>query len=190
MDETQPPQHIDLARAQAEAPGVGGARILFIDDEAQVARAVRAGLALSGFVVEWAATGKEGIERIAQWHPDVILLDLTLPDIDGLEVCRQVREWSQVPIIVLSVRSADADKIAALELALMIILPSPSAWVNSSLVSVWRCGMWLSAPAAREAQARFQSGSLAIDLERRQVTVDGSEVHGVVLWNRRLARYR
>ncbi len=56
------------------------------------------------------------MERIAQWRPDVVLLDLTLPDIDGLEVCRQVREWSQVPIIVLSVRTADADKIAALEL--------------------------------------------------------------------------
>ena len=56
------------------------------------------------------------MERIAQWRPDVVLLDLTLPDIDGLEVCRQVREWSQVPIIVLSVRTADADKVTALEL--------------------------------------------------------------------------
>src|SRR5262249_38334427 len=116
MDELQRSHQDKSAGAHGEAPGVGGARILYIDDEAQIARAARAGLALSGFAVDWASTGKEGLERVAQWHPDVVLLDLTLPDIDGLEVCRQVREWSQVPIIVLSVRAADADKIAALEL--------------------------------------------------------------------------
>jgi two-component system KDP operon response regulator KdpE len=177
MDEAQRPQQIDLASAQGDTPGVGGARILFIDDEAQLARAVRAGLTLSGFVVDWAATGKEGIERIAQWHPDVVLLDLTLPDIDGLEVCRQVREWSQVPIIVLSVRSADADKIAALELGADDYLTKPFSM--GELVARIRVALRHVAERAggMGSAARFQSGSLAIDFERRQVTVDGTEVH-------------
>jgi two-component system, OmpR family, KDP operon response regulator KdpE len=177
MDEAQRSQQTDLASAQGEASGVGGARILFIDDEAQVARAVRAGLALSGFIVEWAATGKEGIERIAQWHPDVVLLDLTLPDIDGLDVCRQVREWSQVPIIVLTVRSADADKIAALELGADDYLTKPFSM--GELVARIRVALRHVAERAggMGSAARFQSGSLAIDFERRQVTVDGTAVH-------------
>src|SRR6478609_8154297 len=125
MDKVQGSRQPEAAQAQEITAKTSSARILFIDDEAQIARAVRAGLALSGFSVEWAATGKEGMERIAQWRPDVVLLDLTLPDIDGLEVCRQVREWSQVPIIVLSVRTADADKIAALELGADDYLTKP-----------------------------------------------------------------
>src|SRR6478609_5981258 len=115
MDKVQGSRQPEAAQAQEITAKTSSARILFIDDEAQIARAVRAGLAGAGFLVEWAATGKEGMERIAQWRPDVVLLDLTLPDIDGLEVCRQVREWSQVPIIVLSVRTADVDKVTALE---------------------------------------------------------------------------
>jgi two-component system KDP operon response regulator KdpE len=151
--------------------------VLFIDDEAQVARAVRAGLALSGFIVEWAATGNEGMERIAQWRPDVVLLDLTLPDIDGLEVCRQVREWSQVPIIVLSVRTADADKVTALELGADDYVTKPFSM--SELVARIRVALRHVAERAggEGATARFQTGGLAIDFEWRQVTKDGAEVH-------------
>jgi two-component system KDP operon response regulator KdpE len=177
MDESQRSVHNTSASAQRETLGAVGARILFIDDEAQVARAVRAGLALSGFSVEWASTGKEGVERIAQWRPDVVLLDLTLPDIDGLEVCRQVREWSQVPIIVLSVRTADVDKVTALELGADDYITKPFSM--SELIARIRVALRHVAERAGGTgrAARFKTGGLTIDFERRQVTIDSAEVH-------------
>ena len=177
MDDSQGSRQSEAAGAHEITPRTSGARVLFVDDEAQIARAVRSGLALSGFSVEWAATGKEGMERIAQWRPDVVLLDLTLPDIDGLEVCRQVREWSQVPIIVLSVRTADADKVTALELGADDYVTKPFSM--SELVARIRVALRHVAERAGGAgtTARFQTGGLAIDFERRQVIVDGTEVH-------------
>jgi two-component system KDP operon response regulator KdpE len=177
MDDAQGSHQSEATGAHEISPSTSGARVLFIDDEAQVARAVRAGLALSGFSVEWAATGKEGMERIAQWRPDVVLLDLTLPDIDGLEVCRQVREWSQVPIIVLSVRTADADKVTALELGADDYVTKPFSM--SELVARIRVALRHVAERAGGSigTSRFQTGGLAIDFERRQVTIDGAEVH-------------
>ena len=68
------------------------------------------GLQGANFVVEWAPTATEGMERVAQWHPDVVLLDLSLPDMDGLDVCRELRTWTQVPIIVLSARAGEATR--------------------------------------------------------------------------------
>jgi len=177
MDESQRSVQNTSVSAQRETLGAVGARILFIDDEAQIARAVRAGLALSGFSAEWASTGKDGMERIAQWRPDVVLLDLTLPDIDGLEVCRQVREWSQVPIIVLSVRTADADKVTALELGADDYITKPFSM--SELIARIRVALRHVAERAGGTgrAARFQTGGLTIDFERRQVTIDGADVH-------------
>lgn len=177
MDSAQGSHQPEAAQAQEITGKTSSARILFIDDEAQIARAVRAGLALSGFSVEWAATGKDGMERITQWRPDVVLLDLTLPDIDGLEVCRQVREWSQVPIIVLSVRAADADKVTALELGADDYITKPFSM--SELIARIRVALRHVAERAGGTgrAARFQTGGLAIDFERRQVTIDGAEVH-------------
>ncbi|HEV2460815.1 MAG TPA: response regulator, partial [Ktedonobacterales bacterium] len=96
-----------------EASSVMGARVLVVDDEPEIRRAVRAGLAGQRFAVESASTGGEGLDIAIRWHPDVIILDLSLPDVDGIEVARQLRSWSRVPIIVLSVRARDADKITA-----------------------------------------------------------------------------
>jgi two-component system KDP operon response regulator KdpE len=177
MDDAQGSRQSEATGAHEITPSTSGAHVLFIDDEVQVARAVRAGLALSGFSVEWAATGKEGMERIAQWRPDVVLLDLTLPDIDGLEVCREVREWSQVPIIVLSVRTADADKVTALELGADDYITKPFSM--SELVARIRVALRHVAERAGGAgtTVRFQTGGLAIDFERRQVTIDGAEMH-------------
>jgi two-component system KDP operon response regulator KdpE len=180
MDETDEKAQLQ-PKASATVYGVSsqthGARVLVIDDEIQIGRAVRAGLASSGFSVEWAATGKEGMERIAQWRPDVVLLDLTLPDIDGLEVCRQLREWSQVPIIVLSVRAADADKIAALELGADDYLTKPFSM--GELLARIRVALRHVAERAGGSggAARFQTGDLAIDFDHRRVTAHGAEVH-------------
>ena len=106
-----------------------------------------------------------------------MLLDLTLPDIDGLEVCREVREWSQVPIIVLSVRTADADKVTALELGADDYVTKPFSM--SELIARIRVALRHIAERAGGAggAARFQTGGLAINFERRQVTTDGAEVH-------------
>src|SRR5579883_454117 len=103
----------------------GKARVLVIDDEPEIGRAVRTGLGGAKFSVEWAPTGEQGMDLLTRWHPDVIILDLSLPDLDGIEVCRRLRSWSQAPIIVLSVREGDADKVTALELGADDYLTKP-----------------------------------------------------------------
>jgi two-component system KDP operon response regulator KdpE len=151
--------------------------VLVIDDEPEVARAVRTGLAGADFAVEWAATGTAGMEQVAQWHPDVVLLDLSLPDVDGLEVCRQLRTWTHVPIIVLSVRAGDADKITALELGADDYLTKPFSM--GELIARVRVALRHAArtAGATSLEARFQTGGLVLDFERRLVTLDGKDVH-------------
>jgi two-component system, OmpR family, KDP operon response regulator KdpE len=155
----------------------GGARVLVIDDEPEIGRAVRAGLSSAEFLVEWAATAERGMEQVAAWHPDVVILDLSLPDMDGLEVCRELRTWTQVPIIILSVRGGEADKIAALELGADDYLTKPFG-MGELIVRV-RVALRHAAHATGGAgsEARFQAGVLALDFERRVVSVDGKEVH-------------
>lgn len=154
-----------------------GARVLVIDDEPEIWRAVRAGLVSAGFAAEWASTSAEGIDLAARWHPDVLILDLSLPDQDGLEVCRQVRAWSQAPIIVLSVRGKDEDKVTALELGADDYLTKPFSLAE--LVARIRVALRHVAQRASPGgrQARYQTGGLVLDFERRQVTVDGREAH-------------
>lgn len=154
-----------------------GARVLVIDDEPEICRAVRAGLAAARFAVESEATAVEGLELVARWHPDVVILDLSLPDLDGLEVCRQLRSWSPVPIIVLSVRGNDADKIAALELGADDYLTKPFSM--GELVARVRVALRHAARtvAAVGTEARFQAGDLVMDFTRRVVTLGDSEVH-------------
>jgi two-component system KDP operon response regulator KdpE len=152
----------------------GGARILVIDDEPEIGRAVRAGLASAEFAVEWASTATKGMEQVAAWHPDVVILDLSLPDMDGIDVCRELRTWTQVPIIILSVRGGEADKIAALELGADDYLTKPFGM--GELIARVRVALRHAAPLAG-GSSRFQTGGLVLDLERRVVTVNGSVVH-------------
>ena len=159
-------------------PGAGKARVLVIDDEPEIRRAVQMGLAGSEFVVAWAPTGQRGLETVAQWHPDIVLLDLSLPDLDGIEVTRSLRSWSAVPILVLSVRSGDADKIAALELGADDYLTKPFSM--GELLARIRVALRHAAHAATGGageSARFMTGGLAIDFARRQVLVDEREAH-------------
>ena len=163
-----------VAGAAARHPN--GAHVLVIDDEPEIGRAVRAGLRGAEFSVEWVATGAEGMERVAQWRPDVILLDLSLPDMDGVEVCRQLREWTQTPIIVLSVRAREADKVAALEQGADDYLTKPFGM--EELIARIRVALRHVARAASETgDALMRVGGLEMDLERRLVTVDGREAH-------------
>ncbi|MEN4099363.1 MAG: response regulator, partial [Anaerolineaceae bacterium] len=89
--------------------------ILIIDDEPQILRALKTILSANHFRVSTASTGEQGIAIAVAQQPDVIILDLTLPDINGFDVCEQIREWSRIPIIVLSVRDNEKDKVAALD---------------------------------------------------------------------------
>ncbi len=92
-----------------------GQRVLVVDDETSIRRYLRAALSAQGFAIYEAASGQEAINAVVSDHPDLVILDLGLPDFDGIEVTRRLREWSQTPIIVLSVREAENDKIAALD---------------------------------------------------------------------------
>src|SRR6185295_4534995 len=92
-----------------------GQRVLVVDDENSIRRYLRAALSAQGFSVYEAASGEEALQAVLSSRPDIIILDLGLPGIDGIEVMRRLREWSQTPIIILSVREAENDKIAALD---------------------------------------------------------------------------
>jgi two-component system KDP operon response regulator KdpE len=158
-------------------PTTGGARVLVVDDEPEIRKAVQGGLRGAQFTLEWAATGAEGLEAVTRWHPDVVILDLSLPDSDGLQVLKTLRAWSRVPIIVLSVRARDKDKIAALDAGADDYLTKPFSM--GELLARIRVALRHTAHAAGRGQgsdARFQVDGLAIDFERRLVTVDGTEV--------------
>jgi two-component system, OmpR family, KDP operon response regulator KdpE len=155
-------------------PGPHGARILVVDDESAIGRAVETNLSRHGFSVRAARTGQEAIEGIDSFRPDLLLLDLGLPDIDGLEIIRRVRERSSTPIVVLSVRGQERDKVAALDLGADDYLTKPFG-VDELLARV-RVALRHSARPAAGAAAVFRTGQLLVDLERRRVTVNGREV--------------
>jgi two-component system KDP operon response regulator KdpE len=173
----QPSADAPAASESGGAPArrASGARVLIIDDEPQIQRAIRTYLGGLQFAVEGATTGVHGMSLVASWHPDVVILDLALPDMDGIEVCRELRTWSQVPIIVLSVRADDANKVAALELGADDYLTKPFS--SQELVARVRVALRHAARGAGSSVALFQTGGLALDFDRRQVTVDGREVH-------------
>ena len=158
---------------------MSGARVLVIDDEPEIGRAVRLGLRGADFSVEWAASAAAGLERVAQWRPDVILLDLSLPDLDGVEVCKRLRAWTQTPIIVLSVRSREADKVAALEQGADDYLTKPFGMgeLIARIRVALRHAAQTSGATGGESGALVRVGTLELDLERRQVTVEGQPVH-------------
>ncbi len=149
-----------------------GARVLVIDDERPIRRFLRASLASHGYEVVEASTGEEALHMAADERPDVIILDLGLPDIDGTEVTRQLREWTQTPIIILSVRERDQDKIGALDAGAddYLIKPFSVGELNA------RIRVALRHSYKTETQPVFQVDGLRVDLVRRVVTLDGQEV--------------
>ena len=154
--------------------GGEGARVLVVDDEPAILRIVRANLARHGYRVETAATGQAALDAYGFHHPDLILLDLGLPDLDGLEVIRQVRERAATPIVVLSARGAERDKVQALDLGADDYLTKPFG-VEELLARV-RVALRHVARTTGTG-SRFRTGDLEVDLERRRVAVGGKEVH-------------
>jgi two-component system KDP operon response regulator KdpE len=151
------------------------AKVLIVEDEPQMRRAVGAGLRANGFDVLTATTGEEALETIPLSRPDVILLDLTLPGIDGLDVVRQLREWSATPIIVVSAREGERDKVRALDLGADDYLTKPFGM--EELLARIRVALRHAAHLSSGSQPVFSDGGLVVDLAGRIVTIDGAEIH-------------
>lgn len=142
-------------------------RILVVDDEPPIRKLLTTILATEGYAVQQAENGSEGLASIIRWRPDIILLDLGLPDLDGGEIIRRVREWSSVPIIVLSVRSREADKVTALNEGADDYLTKPFG--ASELVARIRAALRRIIPIETEPILTFDD--LTVDLACRRVTV-------------------
>lgn len=145
---------------------------LIIDDEVQIRRLLRLTLEAHGYKVFEAATGQEGLPEAAQRRPEIVLLDLGLPDLDGVTILKRLREWSTVPVLVLSVRDRDEDKIAALDAGADDYVTKPFS--TGELLARLRVAQRHAQPAADLAV--FRSGGLQVDLTARVVTVQGREV--------------
>jgi two-component system KDP operon response regulator KdpE len=151
-----------------------GPQVLVIDDEPQILRALRTILSEKKFRVTTASRGEEGLALAAANPPDLIILDLGLPDLSGLEVCSRLRDWTHTPIIVLSVRDAEQDKVAALDRGADDYLTKPFG--IEELLARIRVALRHAAQAQGSKATLISAGPLTINLARHQVTRDGNEV--------------
>ena len=149
--------------------------ILIIEDEPQIRKFLTSALVSQNFSVKEAETGKQGIALITMHPPEVIILDLGLPDMDGLDIIKQVREWSQVPIIVLSARGQEKDKIQALESGADDYLTKPFG--VGELLARLNVALRHSRLHNHEEMQVFEYEGLQVDLVKRQVFVAGVEIH-------------
>jgi two-component system KDP operon response regulator KdpE len=149
--------------------------VLVIDDEPQIRRFLRATLTQHQYHVIEAATAQEGMTQALSRVPDIILLDLGLPDQDGIDVTRQVRAWAQIPIIVISARGQERDKVAALDAGADDYVTKPFGM--DELLARMRVALRHSQRAMQQpAEQQVTVGDLCIDFERRQITMAGSEI--------------
>jgi two-component system KDP operon response regulator KdpE len=146
-------------------------RVLVVDDERSIRRFLKVSLG-SQFAVFEATTGEEALAAVAANRPDVIILDLGLPDLDGVEVTRRLREWTQIPIIIISVREQEQDKIAALDAGADDYLTKPFG--VGELMARLRSALRRSAQA--ETDPVFKTGDLVVDMNLREVLVRGQPV--------------
>ena len=158
------------------AEPTAGPLILLIEDEPQMRRFLRAALSAQDYRLVEAATAREGVAQAAGRNPDVILLDLGLPDRDGLEVTRELREWSATPIIVLSARGREQDKVAALDLGADDYLTKPFG-VDELLARIRVALRHAARPPGAAPEPVFEAGDLRVDLAQREVRRAGAEVH-------------
>ena len=149
--------------------------ILLIEDEPQIRRFLRAALTNHNYRLIEAETGQEGIEQILQRQPALIILDLGLPDMDGLEVTRRVREWSSTPIVILSARGQEQDKVDALDAGADDYLTKPFG--VAELMARLRVALRHAARGDDATTTTFTTGPLRVDLVRQQVFIDEREVH-------------
>jgi two-component system, OmpR family, KDP operon response regulator KdpE len=149
-----------------------GARILVIDDEKQIRRMLNIALTGNSYNIAEAATGHEGLNQATIFHPDIIILDLGLPDCDGHEVVSKLREWTQTPIIILSVREQESEKIKALDAGADDYLTKP--FNMGELLARIRVALRHSAKTVDEPVLAF--GEITLDIARRIVSLRGKEL--------------
>ena len=152
-----------------------GPLILVIEDEAAMRRFLRVSLESNGYRWLEAASASDGLAQAAQRNPDLVLLDLGLPDQDGLEVTARLREWAKMPIIVISARGQEEDKVRALDAGADDYLTKPFG-VNELLARI-RVALRHAQGAGGTTAPVLEIGTLKLDLDRREVFVDGKEVH-------------
>jgi two-component system KDP operon response regulator KdpE len=149
-----------------------GLRCLVVDDEKSIRRFLKATLLSEGFMISEAASGKEALEAFHSFHPDLIVLDIGLPDLDGIEITRLIRKKSQVPIVILSVREGESDKISALDAGADDYLTKPFS--AGELLARLRAVLRRLARNADDPV--FKHGKLLVDLSRRLIKVSDHEV--------------
>ena len=153
------------------------ARILVVDDEPQLIRVLRTGLKSRGYDVRGASDGESGLETFSEWHPDLVITDLAMPNVDGLEFCRRLRAISQVPIIVLSAKGEEKTKVAALDIGADDFVTKPFG-IDELLARVRASLRRASAPSINEtSQTTLEVGDFHVDLESRDVRVRDREIH-------------
>jgi two-component system KDP operon response regulator KdpE len=150
--------------------------ILVIEDEPQMRRFLRAALGAQEYRLVEAITARDGLAQAASRNPDIVLLDLGLPDRDGLEVTRELRQWSAAPIIVLSARHREPDKVEALDLGADDYLTKPFG-VEELLARIRVALRHAAQPVGGPPEPIFEAGDLRVDLARREVRRGGQEVH-------------
>ena len=153
------------------------AKVLVVDDEPQLTRVLRTGLKSRGYEVLAAADGLAGLETFKTWKPDLVIADLAMPNMDGLELCRQLRAISQVPIIILSAKGEEKVKVEALDIGADDFVTKPFG--IDELLARMRAALRRAKTSSVEqaVQTRLDAGDIQIDLESRSVTVAGREVH-------------
>jgi two-component system KDP operon response regulator KdpE len=154
---------------------VTGPRVLVVDDEPQIRRSLRVALRANGYEVEEAATGEAALEQAATRPPALVILDLSLPDLDGVEVCRRLREWTQLPVIVLSANGDDEAKVRALDEGADDYVTKPFS--VPELLARMRVAVRRATRATDIASVVIRAGDIEIDLSRRLVSRSGEEVH-------------
>src|SRR5229473_4784654 len=149
-------------------------RILVVDDEPQITRVLRTTLSAQGYDIRIANDGEMALELMKNWTPHVVVTDLAMPNLDGVGLCRQVRQISQVPIIVLSVRGEDRSKVEALDAGADDYVTKPFS-MNELLARIR--AQLRRAPVAEGQSSTIISGDFSVDLDTRSVKVTGREVH-------------
>jgi two-component system KDP operon response regulator KdpE len=149
--------------------------VVLIEDEAEIRRFLRVTLHAQGYRLFEAISGADGLVEVATRQPDLVIVDLGLPDVDGLEVIRRLREWSSVPVIVLSARGGERDKVTALDAGADDYVEKPFS--TDELLARVRVALRHAAGGPRDKDAVFTVGGLIVDQARRVVTIDAHEVH-------------
>jgi two-component system KDP operon response regulator KdpE len=154
-------------------PSAPPARLLVIDDEPQIRRFLEISLRSQGYAVDEAATGRQGLERLATRGAELVVLDLGLPDMDGEDVLRELRQWSRVPVIVLSVRASESEKVKLLDAGANDYVTKPFG-IQELMARVR--GLLRDQGAPQDAPPVFDDGRLRVDLARRLVSLEGESV--------------